>query len=875
MVRKLTLLLLFCVLGFAAFAQQTISGLVTDDSNNEPLIGVSVFLQGGTRGALTDIDGTFFMTLPESHSGKLVISYLGYLTANVNIPSDGSMLKVQLEQDAFQLTDIVVTANKKLETSQKVSSSISTLGQIELQRSGALVLEDYFASIPNLSQSASGAGGASFGDGRSSGKNIAIRGISGTNTTAMYLDETPLPEFADPRLFDVNRIEVLKGPQGTLYGSATMGGAVKVITNRPNAYKTEINVEGNVASVTEGDLDYNGQAVFNIPIVKSKLALRAGGFYGFRTGVYDRKRQTHFNGFPVNTSDGSQAVAGQILDDPTTDAVELFTDAPVELSFLATPEVGNAWADGETERNNVDDELSYGLNASLGFYPTENISIIPKVIIQRTQGSGYDFADISPDNFTQYRSAGLDESYELNLNHYSLVGRFKLKSGELVNSFSYSEIGQVDVEDVTEVNSSGGGGSTWGPPFGMRGGSVMPNTFTRTGDLSKLVEELRFVSDFGGKFNFTTGIFVGIEKSQFDVYKERPVLFDIIGIPGTPVFYTQDTDINTDEYAFFGELYYNITDNLKITGGFRFFQAEQDFNQLVGGLVGDFNEDYIRNVKKENGFNPKLNLTYNIDSDKLLYGGVTRGFRLGGGNPYVPIIFAGDDLAALGLTEAPATYDADYIWSYEVGSKNVLLNNRLILNGAIFHNVWNNLQQRVFLPSGYLFLDNVGSATITGLDFDLKGKISKNLQIGLSAGYADSKISEGSEYTGAEKGDRVLNVPTFTASGNIQYSHKVGTKEDNSMYYRVDFQHVGERLNTFDPENQPRFVFDPFTLFNARVGYSTPTYEIALFGRNIFNTIANFGDVTSLGSTPYQRTRYATSRPASFGLSVIYNFESK
>lgn len=869
MVQKLTLALLFCVFAFTAFSQKTISGVVTDATTDEALIGASIFVEGASIGALSDIDGSFFITLPGDESKNLIVSYLGYTTKAVEIPSDVTFLKIQLTLDNLQLQDVIVTANKRSEASQKVALSISTLTTLELTRSGALVLDDYFASVPNLSQTTSGAGGASFGDGRSSGRNISIRGVSGTNTTAMYLDETPLPEFADPRLFDIQRVEVLKGPQGTLYGSSTMGGAVKVITNRPNAYKTEGNVSGNFGTVNEGDQDYNVQGIVNIPLVYEKLAFRAGGFYGFKTGVFDRKRQTHFNGFPLNTSDGSVSEPGKILGgDP-------YTDDPVSLAFLETPEVGNAWADGETERLNVDDEVSYGFNASLGFYPNENISIIPKVIIQNTRGSGYDFADISPDNFTQYRTAGLDERYELDLAHYSLSARFKMDGGELVNSLSYSTIGQVDLEDVTEVNSSGGGGSTMGPPFGIRGGSVMPNTIERFGALSKLVEELRFVSDFDGKFNFTAGLFLALEQSKFDVEKKRPVLFDIIGIPGDPLFYLQDTDINTDEYAFFGELYYNLTPKLKATAGFRAFQASQDFNQLIGGLVGDFNEEYTRNPTNESGFNPKFGLTFNPTTNNLLYASATRGFRLGGGNPFVPLIYAEADLAALGLTEAPATYASDNIWSYELGSKNILLENRLILNVAAFHNVWNKLQQRVFLPSGYLFLDNVGAATITGLDFDLKAKLSKGFKIGVATGYADAQISEGSDYTGAEAGDRVLNVPSFTASGNIEYTHFLGNNDENALYFRADFQHVGERVNTFEPENQPNFVFDAFTLFNARVGYSTESYEIALFGRNIFNTIANFGDVTSLGSTPYGRTRYSTSRPASFGVNLIYNFEKQ
>lgn len=864
--------ILFTGLSYNLTAQIVITGKITDAETSLPIVGATVTVPETNIGVASDLDGAYVIEVPDGYKA-IRFSYLGYQSQEI-VFGERDEIDIALKQDALQLTDIIVTVSKRLETAQSVPQSISVLSSKDLQRLGAFEAEDYFSYVPNLSQTVSGAGGAGFGDGRSSGKNIAIRGVSGTNTTVMYLDETPLPEFTDPKLFDVSRVEVLRGPQGTLYGSSTMGGAIKVVTNNPNVNKTEGSIEGNFASVTEGDFDYNARGIINVPLVKEKVALRVGGFYGFKTGIYDRRRQTHFNGFPLNNSDGSQFDENQIILDPNTGENIPYSDAPIELTLLDTPLRDDAWADGEMERNNVDDETSYGINAAIGIYPTENIKIIPRVIIQNTTGNGYDFADINPDNFIQYRTAGLDESYELDLTHYSLLSEFKFGAGELVNSLSYSQVRQADIEDVSEVQSSGGGGSTSGPPFGMRGGNVFPETIERFGDYSRLVEELRFLSDFDGAFNFTTGIFVSIESSKFDVTDNRALFLDIIGITDTDLFYFQDTDIDTDEYAFFGELYYNITKDLRFTAGFRFFQAQQEFSQLIGGLVGDFNTDPIIANTNESGFNPKLNLTYNFNKNTLIYASVSKGFRLGGGNPYVPLLYAEDDLAALGLSEAPATFAADDIWSYEIGSKNALADNRIIINAAVFHNIWNDLQQRVFLPSGFLFLDNVGAATITGMEADIRGKVTKNLQVGASVGILDAKISEGSDYTNSEAGDRILNVPEFTASGSIEYSHKIGNENEKSMYYRVDFQHTGERLNTFDPENQPEFVFDAFTLINARIGYSTPKYEIALFGTNITNTIANFGDVTSLGSTPFGRRRYATSRPATYGVSLRYNFSN-
>lgn len=164
-----------------------------------------MIIEGTSIGTTTDLDGKFTLVIPEGTNtdGNLVVSYTGFSSQTLPILKVNSTLNVRLEVDAFQLQDAVVTANKRLEASQNVLLSISTLSPLDLKRTGSFESKDYFSSIPNLSATASGGGGnTGFGDGRSSGENIAIRGVSGDKTTAMYLDDTPLPEFADPKLFD-------------------------------------------------------------------------------------------------------------------------------------------------------------------------------------------------------------------------------------------------------------------------------------------------------------------------------------------------------------------------------------------------------------------------------------------------------------------------------------------------------------------------------------------------------------------------------------------------------------------------------------------------------------------------------------------------
>ena len=244
------------------WGQTTITGKVTDASSGETLIGASILIQGTIKGTTTDIDGTYSLTINED--AILEISYTGYTPQIINVSNTGGDVSqdVVLTADEFLLQDIVVTANKKAQSLQDVPASISALTPLELKRSGAREFRDYASSVPNLSFGSKGGQGA-LSDGRTSNL-ISIRGIAGQNTTAIYLDETPLPANISPRLVDVARVEVLRGPQGTLYGSSSMGGAVRTITNQPNVDRSEGSASVSIASVEEGDVDYDVQGTITV-----------------------------------------------------------------------------------------------------------------------------------------------------------------------------------------------------------------------------------------------------------------------------------------------------------------------------------------------------------------------------------------------------------------------------------------------------------------------------------------------------------------------------------------------------------------------------------------------------------------------------------
>jgi iron complex outermembrane recepter protein len=719
----------------------------------------------------------------------------------------------------------------------------------ESQRIGATQFRDYASSIPNLSFGTQGGGGA-FNDGRTSNQ-ISLRGITGANTTAMYIDETPLPSNIDPRLVDVARIEVLRGPQGSLYGSSTMGGAVKVVTNQPNAAQKEISAMLTGAKVQEGTADYGVNGVFNLPIVKDKVALRATAFYEQQTGVYDRVANKGVN--ILNSGDV------EAFDSTLNKNIKIPTD--------------NCTTCAPTDKKNVDGKTSYGFQASLGFYPTKNISIIPKVMYQNLQGKGYDFADIKTDNFKQNRSSSVEEKYSDTWTHYSLLGNAKLGSGKIVSSTSYTDRTYTEQEDEGQFLSTAilGHEPEKTPDF-------WAGVITRDGRFKKFAQELRYQSEFKGKINFLAGLYYGNENLVEVGDSKKPGFIRLLtaGVKELPaedkdgLNTLQWFDINNDqkiqEAAFFGELYFDVTPKLRLTGGLRYFNATSKRTFSGIGAPYDYNEVTVNQDVKDDGLNPKFNITYKIDANKMVYGTISKGYRLGGLNAALPALWAKPELESLKVPP-PSKYNADFLWNYEIGVKSSFAENKLIVNLAAFYNDWRNLQQRRFFPRiGLGYVSNVGAASSKGIELDVNTNFIKSLNLGFGLGLLDAKIEETSPDLDAKVGDPILFTPKITLSANGQYTHELGNGKQ--LFIRANAQHVGERYSSFGYKEDPARVLAAYTLVNGRIGFVTEHYEIDLFVNNATGAQANFGDVTSLAAETPGRPRYMTNRPRTIGLML-------
>jgi iron complex outermembrane recepter protein len=719
------------------------------------------------------------------------------------------------------LPTILVTASKEEKRLQDVPISISAISEADLARRGAVDLNDVAASIPNVSFSFGN------GEGRTLSRTISLRGIYGPDTTGLYIDETPVDQSVPIKLVDVNRIELLRGPQGTLYGARSMGGTVRVISNQPDLRNYGAQLSGEVSSTEHGSDNYSAEVTFNAPIVENALGVRGTVYRDYWSGIFDR-----YYG-PEGDSDPT--------DSPKS--VDRGTD-PVTLS---------------------------GARLSLRWVPTDWLTLTPRVIYQVIDNRGASLADTTPNNFAQIRPFDLPEPLtdRLTLSTLELAANFGW--GSFFSSTSYFTRFNKQTEDYTQFTAS---------PQAFDLPIPYPTTATVQDDEDRITEEARFVTAFMNRFKFIMGVFYQETTLDSNFYSTSPgfdqFVHEQLGIPlfGTDNLFSSVATRKTRDKAVFGELTVDLTHRLAATIGLRWFDT---FNSVDRYADGIFNGGPSHDVgqQKENGVNPKYSLAYKLSDDALVYATAARGFRSGGVNTHIPEDLCGAALAALGLTvEDVASYKSDHLWNYEVGGKTSWLDHRLTLNGAVFYIDWTDLIQGVRLPCGFGYTGNVGAARSQGFEFEAMARPTPNLNLTFGAGYTDATITNVGNTSGgaavdAQVGDRIQQVPRWNIFGSAQYYFPV--PNGHRGFVRADGLYVTKSFTTFD-ESDVLHTRNPYAIFNLQTGITGGDWEVALFARNLFNRHANYSDTQSIAAELEGRPRLSTNRPRTIGISASKGF---
>lgn len=766
------------------------------------------------------------------------------------------------------LQEIIVTAEKRSENVQNVPMSMTTFSSDALQQQAITTFVDYATKVPNLAF-------APTGDGVGTARTVSIRGISGDNVTGFYIDDVPLPDSIDPRVIDIDHIEVLRGPQGTLYGARSMGGTVRLITRQPDLSKFSATVHTGVFDTERTSRpDYTGDGIVNIPLIQNKVALRLTGFYDYEAGYFKRSYCT----------------------DPTTAGVSCFP--------LSTT--------GRTMVDNVGATDSYGGSASLTVKLNESLTITPRVMVQRQGYNGFPLGDynsmpgngigfpapsssytlptpLNTKDFTQARFFNVPEGGTDWWDLYSVTLHWKQRLGELVSSTAYFDRKVDETEDQSEFVWAGitSGACATPAPFCN---PPAPGPIEEIKDYQRFVEEVRFASSLSGPVQFVAGAFYSDFHGRVPFASDYPPsqvpnLDNELtgGAPNNPdnipnlIFY-QNFHTDIKEPAIFGELSYDILPPLKLTAGLRWYQVQTTSEGFEEGLaVGGGKIVSPSATDKEHGINPKFEADYHLTQDKMVYALMSKGFRPGGVVPIVPPGTPGtpnDCVAALAAVNPNITlsqtrsFRADSLWNYEVGAKTSWLDRRAIVNAAAFDIRWNNIQQEVLLQCGFQYTANAGAAESKGAELEVQARATDHLVLSLGAGYQDAKITKAGE-SAQPVGSPVFQVPDWT--GNVSATYTVAVTGDWSLQNELDWSYMGSAYSSSNGAANPRKK-PAYRLLDLRIAFGNGTTEVALVGKNLTDEVTNLGDNRSIAAEVPGRPRLFINQPRTIGVEARYSF---
>ena len=800
--------------------------------------------------------------MPSAYTSKTLAKYLAATTVLVA----GCFSHIALaqtenangEEDTTRLDTIIVTSNKREESIQTVGLSVSAISGEDLQTQGVVDFDDYAVSIPNLAFGATD-------DGILANRTISIRGIEGLNTTGFYLDDVPLDESVDPLVLDVERVEVLRGPQGTLYGARGLGGTVRVITKKPTFDAVESRVHGGVSFTEEGGLNYIVDGSTNVPL-SDTAAIRILGYYAYEEGIFDLQV-------------GPSTAPGVVVSEGTAGAIG-----------------------GDTSRfeEDVDDKTTYGGQLAFLWEPTNALSISSKVLAQKTEIDGFPLADFTYDlanpptpitlnagDLVQERMFGLEESGEDEWYQISLTGSYEAEFGTFTSSTGYFSRETLEREDTSEFISF----TLLGPILQGAGlptdPTAVPSPIFQSLEFETLVQELRFVSDFDSPFQMTAGLFY--QETDDDEAFDPPNFaagFDEVfstqvtggaitsGATGTgDLIFTSDRDFNVEEIGAYGEFTYNFTDKFGITLGARYYDVDTSYSETQSGFAaGGLDAVDIGPVEQaEDGFNLKALAEYEASENVYLYASYAEGFRIGGGNGALPAALGCEAQAqALGIDPGQTgTFDSDDLKSYELGAKTTWNNGRVTINGAAFHIDFTDIQQRVLLSCGFSFITNIGEATSDGFELETSIRPTENLLLHGALGYTDAKFTE--DVAGiVSDGDPLQQIPEWTASASFEYtlpSLWIGF----DGFTRGDFAHVGESISRVVDSGNPR-IRPSYELVNWRAGLRSDDLTLAFYVDNLFDEEAVFADNRTLAAEAAGRPRIVRNRPRTIGIDVRKSF---
>jgi len=740
------------------------------------------------------------------------------------------------------LEEIVVTAEKRSSTVQDTPISMTAMSGDLMQQEGISDLYGVVQAVPGISVRTAGPGQTE----------LEMRGLSSSGgsapTVGFYLDDYPLTPPAaalngkvviDPDLFDLNRVEVLRGPQGTLYGSGSMGGTIKLVTNPAKLNEFEGAVEATGSGTTGGGFNRGGNLMLNAPLIGNRLAMRVVLTEKYTDGWINRIVESNF---PVPTGPGP---CGPGWPGCTRGDVTAVTPTGV------VPRVN--W------------ERLQGGRVELLAEPLDALKIDATAMYQKITAGGYNEYDLPPGiPSAHYQPFNNFEPIFDEFRLYGVTVTYDMSFAQLTSATAYYSREESQTSDVSEALYSVVG------LFGVTASQFIQIPFTESDSTRQFSEELRLASTGKGPFQWIGGLYFSRFESIFSEYNaSQPLAFiSTGGAAANPdgIIYQAHNPYHMKQYAVFGEGTYALTDTLKLTAGLRWYKFESRADEETAGFAtGSGNAGTTLNTfeQSNSGVNPKVTLAYEPNHDLTVYGTVARGFRPGGINQQIPASIC---------TIHPETYGPDSTWNYEVGEKARLLDNRLVVNADVYYIKWTQVQQIVNQPCGYPLTENAGNAASYGPEIEVTALLSPMLTLTFSGTYTHSTLTSANpSLTQADPalapGLPILNIPKYTETTSLTYMTPVS--ERYKFMARVNNSYVGQSTDI----EYNYGTLPAYDLVGLRFGLIGDKLSAYLFAENLTNKRAQLGiNTTGFSWTIPSLERVATNQPRTVGVDIKYSF---
>jgi iron complex outermembrane recepter protein len=748
-----------------------------------------------------------------------------------------SAMAQQSHADSTQLQEVVVTAQKRESAAQNTPISLTAVTGADIQARGLTDLSDLVLSVPGVSIRTSGPGMTE----------LEMRGVASVGgnspTVGFYYGDTPLTApsatnegkiVISPTLYDLNRVEVLRGPQGTLYGSGSMGGTIKLVPNPPDPRAFDAAGETTIGDTDHGGFDYAQNAMVNLPFGDGLGAVRIVGSYSHDAGWIDRIVIAPGE-FPPPTN--GFTVRGNVL------------AAPVAADY-----------------HDVNDVDRAAVRVSALFKPVDGLSITPSMFYQRLSSGGLPYIDSNPGTDAHYQPFDIAERYHDDFMLWSLNAKYETQSFELSSTTSYWQRHEPLIQDTSE---------SWETGLGLTGftaaqGGIGAAYADEENPTWQTTEELRLASVGDSRLKWLIGYFYS------DFYSAWNIVFPSTNgqaIFGSNNLFSYFSPMPILQQSEFGELTYNITDPFALTLGLRhyYYTAPVSLDQF-GALTAT---TVTSTSEKDQGFLPKVSLSYQLDKDFLLYTTAAEGFRPGGGTGPVPTSGPLSCEAQLmveygskSFVPGPVSFNSDHVWSYELGEKLRLADNRVTINGSIYYESWIGVQQVNALSScGYVYTANAGDAQVKGAELEIEAIVMPELIVSANAGYADAAlVSSHLIDAGFNPGTSIQQVPRWTSSASIEYRHPLAN--GRTLTARIDNTYVASRTDeTYSINTLPSY-----DLANIRTGIEGDRWSAVLFLNNIADKRALLNNITQDAVNLATYNRVAVSQPREVGLDFNYRF---